>query len=615
MKLNKYLFSTFIAASTLLISSCSDFLDRSPQGQFTEDDNPNALVNGKIYNVYTMMRSFDITAGTPAIAIHYLRSEDSEKGSIPSDGSDVAEMYDDFLYTPTNGLLGSYWGKNYAIIYQCNDILDAIAEKETAGQTETEDIINKGEASFFRAYCYFNLVRAFGEVPLVTYKINDASEANIPKTTADKIYEQIDTDLKTAEESLPETWSTEYTGRLTWGAARSLHARTYMMRSDWDNMYKASTDVINKGLYNLKTPYNEIFTDDGENSGGSIFELQCTATAALPQSDVIGSQFCEVQGVRGAGQWDLGWGWHMATQLMADAYETGDPRKNATLLYFRKTDDEPITPENTNEPYGESPVSPAMGAYFNKKAYTDPALRKEYTNKGFWVNIRLIRYSDVVLMAAEAANEKNIPIFLMDTSTLPDEGEYVTRIGTVNYDGGMVGGMYAGQYLLEQGRSEVDAVALHSGDQVSVDRRDGILAGLEAAGVSVNMLNEYHSASREESMANFEDAMTTYAKIDLVVATSAQHGMGAYSAAEAAGRTEMLIAAYDGEAEEMEAIDNGTGTYLCTVTQDPVGMSETIAQQVEDYIFNGATYEQFQSAPAGVYGKDGQLSAADLSIG
>ena len=180
--------------------------------------------------------------------------------------------------------------------------ITAIAEKETAGQTEAEDIINKGEASFFRAYCYFNLVRAFGEVPLVTYKINDASEANIPKTTADKIYEQIDKDLKTAEESLPETWSSEYTGRLTWGAARSLHARTYMMRNDWNNMYTASTDVIKKGLYNLKTPYNEIFTDDGENNGGSIFELQCTATAALPQSTVIGSQFCEVQGVRGAGQ-------------------------------------------------------------------------------------------------------------------------------------------------------------------------------------------------------------------------------------------------------------------------------------------------------------------------
>ena len=192
MKLNKYIFAALITSTTLFLGSCSDFLDRSPQGQFTEDDNPNALVNGKIYNVYTMMRNYNVTAGPPAFAIHCFRSEDSEKGSIASDGSDVAEMYDDFVYTPTNGLLGAYWGQNYAIIYQCNEILDAIAEKETAGQTETEDIINKGEASFFRAYCYFNLVRAFGEVPLVTYKINDASEANIPKTTADKIYEQID---------------------------------------------------------------------------------------------------------------------------------------------------------------------------------------------------------------------------------------------------------------------------------------------------------------------------------------------------------------------------------------------------------------------------------------
>ena len=46
-----------------------------------------------------------------------------------------------------------------------------------------------------------------------------------------------------------------------------------------------------------------------------------------------------------------------------------------------------------------------MGAAYNKKAYTDPALRKQFTNGGFWVNIRLIRYADVVLMAAEASNE------------------------------------------------------------------------------------------------------------------------------------------------------------------------------------------------------------------
>ena len=410
MKLKTYILSTIMAGATsFALTSCNDFLDRSPQGQFTEDDNPNALVDGKIYNVYTMMRNYNITAGIPAFAIEVFRSEDAEKGSTVSDGSDVAEMYDDFIYTPTNGLLGAYWNQNYAVIFQCNDILTSIAETEAAGKLTENDLRNRGEASFFRAYCYFNLVRAFGEVPLITFKVNESSDANLPKTTADKLYEQIDKDLTDAETLLPKSWEPEFLGRLTWGAARSLHARTYMMRNDWNNMYTAATDVMKSNTYNLNTAYDKIFTEEGENSGGSVFELQCTATAAMPQSDKIGSQWAEVQGVRGADKWDLGWGWNMATKLLYDAFEPGDPRRDATLLYFRQKDSDPITPENTNEPYGESPVSPAMGAYFNKKAYTDPALRKEYTNKGFWVNIRLIRYSDVVLMAAEAANEKNIP--------------------------------------------------------------------------------------------------------------------------------------------------------------------------------------------------------------
>ena len=360
MKRSKYILYIWAIGGILAFTGCNDFLDRSPQGQFTEDDNPGALAEGKIFNIYTMMRNFNITAGTPAFAIHCFRSEDSEKGSISSDGSEQAAMYDDFQYNASNGLIKAYWSQNYAIIYQCNEVVDAI---ETGHLTEENDLYNKGEALFFRAYCYFNLVRAFGEVPLVTFKVNEASEANVPKTTVDKIYEQIDKDLKDAE------------------------------------------DVMGKEIYNLDTPYDKIFTDEGENSGGSVFELQCLSTAALPQSDKIGSQFCEVQGIRGSGKWDLGWGWHMATELMAEAFEPGDPRKDATLLYFRKSDSDPVTPENTNTPYGESPVSQAEGAYFNKKAYTNPALRQEFTNKGFWVNIRLIRYSDVVLMAAESANE------------------------------------------------------------------------------------------------------------------------------------------------------------------------------------------------------------------
>lgn len=402
MKLNKYIVSLLIASSAFTFTGCNDFLDRSPLGEFTEDDKPGGSLDGQVFNIYTLMRNYNITAGIPAFLIHNVRSEDSEKGSDASDGADQAAMFDDFFYTTNNGSVKAYWTQNYTIIYQCNSVIETV---EKGNLTDEGSQRNKGEAYFFRAYTYFNLVRAFGEVPLVTFHINDASEANIPKTTVDKIYAQIDADLKEAVKLLPQKWGAPYTGRLTWGAARSLQARTYMMRNDWNNMYAAANDVISSGLYNLDTPYDQVFTDEGENCGESVFELQCTATPAKPASTDIGSQFCEVQGVRGSGEWNMGWGWHMGTSLIGKAYEKGDPRKDATLLYFRRSPNDPITPENTNKPYGESPVSSAMGAYFNKKAYTNPAKRLEFTKGGFWVNIRLIRYSDVLLMAEEAANE------------------------------------------------------------------------------------------------------------------------------------------------------------------------------------------------------------------
>ena len=138
----------------------------------------------------------------------------------------------------------------------------------------------------------------------------------------------------------------------------------------------------------------------------SLEEGKVSVKAVLPGSNEIGSQYAQVQGCRGAGEWNLGWGQHTPTQLLADAFEEGDPRKDETLLYFIRTGEDPSTIP-ANKPYGEKPIANAdvIAKYFNKKVYTDPALREKYTKSGYWVNIRLIRYSDVVLMAAEAACE------------------------------------------------------------------------------------------------------------------------------------------------------------------------------------------------------------------
>ena len=419
--MNKKRILYIVAACALSITQmgCSDLLNQAPQGDLIDTDLAGGSYESEIFGMYAKMRDFALTSGTTAFAIHSFRSEDAEKGSDSSDGAKAAQMYDHFQYDISDDMILSYWSANYSIIHKVNSLLD---DMKKSGNLSNGNLVNKGEAQFFRAYAYFNLVRAFGEVPLIDFKINQSSEANIPKSSVNAIYSLIDQDLTDAENNLPRSWESKYIGRLTWGAARSLHARTYMMRNDFSNMLTAAREVINSRIYNLNTPFHEIFRESGENCSESIFELQCTATSSLPESEDIGCKYALVQGVRGAGVWNMGWGWNTPSETLAQAFENGDPRRDETLLYFLKPG-EPASSIPANQPYNEKPIAnkEVIAKYFNKKAYTNPTLRSQYTQFGFWFNIRLIRYSDVVLMAAEAANELN------DKKTARDYLEMVRR--------------------------------------------------------------------------------------------------------------------------------------------------------------------------------------------
>ncbi|MDR0729794.1 MAG: RagB/SusD family nutrient uptake outer membrane protein [Prevotellaceae bacterium] len=406
-----------MAGLLLLPVACDDLLDQQPQGQWTAEDNKGGSFATEIFSMYSKVRGFNVTTGNVALAIHNFRCEDIEKGSTASDGAAWATQFDNFNYSPSMEGISAYWTNNYAIAHIANKVLADIESAETQGLQLTEgDFINKAEALFFRAFVYFNLVRAFGEVPLIDFPITDAAEANVPKSTVDKIYELIDADLREAATlPIPRTWGSQYPGRLTWGAVKSLHAKTYLQRNNFGSVLSLATEVIGSRQYNLSTPFNKVFREEGENCSESVWELQCTSTPELPGSNDIGSQYAAVQGCRGAGDWNFGWGWHCPTQQLADAFETGDPRKDETLLYFYKTGEDPATcPANT--PWGEKPVANAdvINKYYNKKAYGDPALRAIYTKGCYWINIRMIRYSDVLLMAAEAANEQGATADALD---------------------------------------------------------------------------------------------------------------------------------------------------------------------------------------------------------
>jgi hypothetical protein len=380
----------------LVMTSCKkNFLDRQPLGRYTDEDIPAGSYENLVFAVYAKLRVNGFN-GRDYTSIHSFRADEAEKGSSETDGANFEDMYDNFEYNKSNSSIQEYWTSHYALIIDANRIIWDI---DSLKLTDAPTLVNKAEAKFLRAFAYFDLARTFGRVPKIDFKVNDAAQVNIPKVgSVDEIFALIDADLQEAAAVLPVSWEAQFTGRLTKGAALALHARTYLWRKNWAAALGAAKSVIDLGRYSLVSDYGSQFRHEGENGPESIFEIQAFYS---PSQTNLGIEYANQQGVRGAGSWDLGWGWNTPTKQLVDSFnlEPGDPRRVATILYSGQID--PL--------YGETvPSYPSVvpRPYWNKKIYTNPQDRAARNSRfGQWMNHRIIRYADVLLMAAEAANE------------------------------------------------------------------------------------------------------------------------------------------------------------------------------------------------------------------
>ncbi|WP_245747487.1 RagB/SusD family nutrient uptake outer membrane protein [Parapedobacter koreensis] len=375
---------------TLLISSCSEsWLDIKPKGRFTEDDLPAGSLEGQIFAAYSGLQS-EATSGLPYVAVHNIRSDDANLGSNAGDFASNGPIYDNFNYALSHWLMDSYWTGHYALINLTNNVITAA---DSIANPDAATLANLGEAKFMRAWAYFNLVRAFGEVPIIDFRITDQASAIRPKSTIAEVYQLIDADLTEAVSVLPLSWDDPLPGRITQGTALALQTKTFMARNMFSQALASAQAVMATGLYDLSVPYNMIFREESENSRESIFEIQALYNQ---NQTTYGITYASRQGVRGSGDWDLGWGWNVPNERLLGAFEEGDPRKDATVLYSGQV----------NAPYNEFVPAGLDQDYWNKKVYTNPALRRQYGNRqGAWFNFRVIRYADIVLLAAEAANE------------------------------------------------------------------------------------------------------------------------------------------------------------------------------------------------------------------
>jgi len=410
------------------MSGCQKFLDRQPL-KATLDDLNTGKLEAQVLNMYSQLRTAGGFASLPWIDFHSIRGDDAAKGSDASDGAEVITEFDTYQYSKDDWAPNDYWNSHYTMINTTNNAIatykeDSIANPGVVIQPATYR--NIGEACFFRAYAYFELVKTYGDVPLFNFPLVTPADGLVDRTSSERIYEFIDSNLAVAVALLPlssEDYGSKYPGRLTRGAANTLWAQTYLFRKQWDKVVELTNEVISSGKYSLLPEFSDLWKDDvggvGKNSAESIFEAQASVGLGAATNDAVwfGSSWGTCQQVRQNGasnDWNLGWGWNVPTDKLESEWPDDDPRKRKTILYSGEYDGGPeqgghgdSIPAYTN-PDG---VNGLAQKYWNKKVYTgnSPAMRAftGYTRLGDagWINHRILRYADVILMLAEASNE------------------------------------------------------------------------------------------------------------------------------------------------------------------------------------------------------------------
>ena len=412
----------------IALSSCQKFLDRKPLTATLDDLNQGTL-EAQSFNLYSTLRSYAGFSSLPWLDFNSIRDDDAQKGSSQTDGAEINAEFETFQYTKNDWATNTYWNDHYTMINLANKELYFA---DSLNATDDASLRNIGEAYFFRAYSFYELVKAYGEVPLINFYYTDPSAGIKPKAAVDDIYAQIDADLDSASKLLPLNWNdangiSQFPGRLTSGAAKTLWAQTYMFRKQWDKARTLCQEIIGSGQYSLIPKFYDVWKDGlngaGKNSSGtggneSIFEMQ--ATVGQNGTPYYGVAWGTCQQVRQGGAsvaWNLGWGWNTPTQHLVSDWSNSDPRKNMTILYSGQFDGGAgeggfgaTLPPYNKDSLGKSNFLDQP--YWNKKLYTgnDPAMRSytgEINSSGAadWINHRILRYADVLLMMAEASNE------------------------------------------------------------------------------------------------------------------------------------------------------------------------------------------------------------------
>jgi len=386
-------FMVFVATVALTFSCTDSFVEISPEYSIdsenyfnSEDDYKKALIA-----VYDILQSTYANVIVGEIASNNTLCG----GESPTDVIGWQQI-DDMIHTPTNGNLKDIWNWMFAGVQRANYFMEFKDKTDFKGKD-----VMIAEARFLRAYYQFELVKWFGPIPLngdKRFVLGD--ETTIPRAPVTEVFAAIEADLIAAAEVLPAVAAQK--GRVTKGAANALLGKAYLYQNKFPQAATALEKVISSGVYSLVSDYNSVFEHEGENGKESVFEVQYT--------DVEGAGFGCLQcsegnvavgfsGVRGYSGplFTPGFSFNVPVQEAVDHFEPGDLRKDVTILDIK------AWAESTGAEYttGNEHTGYFNRKYLPRKRSTTAQSDLNLTNPN---NYRAIRYSDVLLMAAEANN-------------------------------------------------------------------------------------------------------------------------------------------------------------------------------------------------------------------
>lgn len=375
-------FSIFING---ILQSCSSFLEENPVDRFTtvnfysDQKAAEAAVTAiyeRLYAIYT--RNMYLMTDLPA---------DDMKNGIAMGNSSLQDL--EYLrQTSQNQFSATMWQQNYEGISRANTAIHQIPD------INMDEILKNrliGEARFLRALYYFNLVRFFGDIPLIL-KMESLADALVPRTPKDQVYKQIIEDLTFAESNLPAIYPSTETGRATKGAAKILLGKVYLTNHDYQKCVLKLKEIVDNESaygYGLYDHFGANWENSTENGKEMVLSIEFMAPPGISNSSAMiqqGPRYAikggfAVLGLSKCNEADI------PTVDLYNQYLNEDERKAETLRTKF------ISLKNGSVNIAAYPI---FVKYWEENQPNTAVVG---------TNFFIIRYADAILMFAEALNE------------------------------------------------------------------------------------------------------------------------------------------------------------------------------------------------------------------